>query len=182
MPSYKFDRPIPGQSLTTEPRNAPFERPPEIVDPEEALQVHLTKLNKPEAIEDAMFYLELGVDIRTLTEGILRSAVMNGIHTIDVSLIIAPVVHQFIKSAADELGVKYDEGFEDKDKEYNMYVRRKTIALKRLKEMDQQPDTSGVTLRKPTKAKTKDAKVDDRQVEMDLGEVQPKGLMSREEV
>ena len=40
-----FDAPIPGQSLTSEPKNAPFERPPEIVNPEEALMVHLKRLN-----------------------------------------------------------------------------------------------------------------------------------------
>ncbi len=33
-----YDRPIPGQSLTTEPKNAPYENPPEIVDVDEAIE------------------------------------------------------------------------------------------------------------------------------------------------
>ena len=49
-----FNAPIPGQSLTTPPRNAPYERPPEITDPDEALAVHLKRLSDPDAIEDAM--------------------------------------------------------------------------------------------------------------------------------
>ena len=179
MPSYQFDRPIPGQSLTVEPRNAPYERPPEIVDPEDALMVHLTRLNDPEAIDDMMFFLESGVDIRTLTEGILRGAVLNGVHTIDVSLIIAPVIHQFIKSAADDLGVSYDEGFEDVDKNEVMYQRRKAIALKKLKELKMEPDTA----EEPTQMDTSED-----HIEMDLGEdemmmeqpeAKPAGLMSR---
>jgi len=40
-----FNAPIPGQSLTREPKSRPFERPPEIVHPEEALQSHLKRMN-----------------------------------------------------------------------------------------------------------------------------------------
>lgn len=28
----QFERPVPGQSLTTTPKSAPYERPPEITD------------------------------------------------------------------------------------------------------------------------------------------------------
>ena len=38
--SIIFAAPIPGQSLTTEPKGLPFERPPKIVDPIEALDLH----------------------------------------------------------------------------------------------------------------------------------------------
>ena len=186
MPSYQIDRPIPGQSLTDEPRNAPYERAPEIVDPEEALQAHLIRLNNPDAIEELMFFLELGVDIRTLTEGILRNAVINGIHTIDVSLIIAPVIHQFIKSAADELKVSYDEGFEDTDRSEVMYQRRKAIALKKLKELKMEPETEMVAMNQPVEMAPEE---NTDQMELDLGETpaapaeKPKaGLMSRGDI
>lgn len=132
MPSYSFERAIPGQSLTVEPRNAPYERPPEIVDPEEAIYAHLDNLNNPDAIEDLMFFLELGVDIKTLTEGILRSAVLEGIHTVDVSLIIAPTIHEYIKSTADMLDVSYDEGFDDLDRDEITYNRRTLLVTKEL--------------------------------------------------
>ena len=53
-----YDRPIPGQSLTTEPKNAPYENPPEITDPDEALMVHLDHLNNEEAAEDILDFIE----------------------------------------------------------------------------------------------------------------------------
>lgn len=109
-----FRAPIPGQSLTTQPKGMPFERPPEISDPEEALQEHLLRITDPEKMEATVTLLESGVDIVTLTEGILRNAVMNGIHSVDVSMIIAPTIHEYIKSVADELGIQYEEGFENK--------------------------------------------------------------------
>lgn len=107
------NKPIPGQSLTTPPGKAPFERPPEINSPKEALDFHLTKLAKPRVQENMMKTLMLGVDVKTLTEGLLRNAVGNGLHSIDVSLMIAPVVHKYIVTLADEVGVEYEEGLED---------------------------------------------------------------------
>ena len=131
------DRPIPGQSLTVEPRSQAYERPPEIADPIEALDVHLDNLSKEGALEDAMYFLEAGVDLQTLVQGVLRSAVMEGIHSIDVSLIIAPVVHEYIKGFADAAGVEYDEGFEDNQgKQALSYRRNAAMAKKMMKELN----------------------------------------------
>ena len=71
----QFDRPIPGQSLTTTPKAAPYERPPELTDPIDALEAHLDNLMKDGAMEDVLFFLEEGVDLVTLVEGILRSEI-----------------------------------------------------------------------------------------------------------
>jgi hypothetical protein len=113
MPTY--GAPIPGQSLTTEPRGFPWERPPEIVDPEEAIQMHLSKIAEPKRLRAALDLIELeGMDIATLVKGRLRGAVSQGMHSIDVSLIIAPVLHDFIKQAAAVAGIEAEDGFENK--------------------------------------------------------------------
>lgn len=109
----QFDAPIPGESLTKAPGSMPYERPPEISDPEEAIQMHLMRLSKPEMMQDMMDMLELDVDVVTLTEGILRSAVATGVHSIDVSLAIAPVIHEFIKTSAEDAGIEFNEGLDD---------------------------------------------------------------------
>ena len=110
----QFDRPIPGQSLTTPSKSAPYERLPDVTDPREALELHLDNLMKEGAMDDVLFFLEEGLDLVTLVEGIVRSAVMEGIHSIDISLIIAPVLHEFIKGAALRAGIDFEEGFENK--------------------------------------------------------------------
>ena len=134
-----FERPIPGQSLTTEPKNAPYERPPEIVDPIEAIDVHIDNLLKPGAMEDVLYFLEFGVDLVTLVQGILRSAVMEGMHSIDVSLIIAPVLHEYIKGFADATDMEYDEGFEnEEDKKALSYTRDVARAKKMLDKLREQ--------------------------------------------
>lgn len=129
-----FDRPIPGQSLTVEPKSLPYERPPEVTDPEQALQIHLAGLSKPKVMMAALTALEDGLDLVTLVEGIVRNGVMKGIHSVDVSLIIAPVIHEYIKTTADSVGVEYDEGFGDdpEQDEQMSYTRQEAMANRML--------------------------------------------------
>ena len=127
-----FERPVPGQSLTTEPKNAPYERPPEIVDPIEAIDVHIDNLLKPGAMEDVLYFLEFGVDLVTLVQGILRAGVLEGIHSIDVSLIIAPVLHEYIKGFADAADLDYEEGFEDEQARKALSYKRDVARAKKL--------------------------------------------------
>ena len=127
-----LERPIPGQSLTAEPRSQAYERPPEVSDPIEALDMHLDNLSEPGAMEDALHFLDYGLDLVTLVEGILRSAVMEGVHSIDVSLIIAPALHEFIKNFADEAGVDYDEGFTNEREEKALSYRRDVEAARKM--------------------------------------------------
>lgn len=111
-----FNAPIPGQSLTIEPGNAPWEQPPKTEDMDEAVRLHLKRLNSPKVIESVSFLLEIGMPVRAITESIMTSAVMAGIHSIDMSLLVAPVVHEQVKTIGDEAGIEYDEGFEEPDR------------------------------------------------------------------
>ena len=146
-----FNAPIPGQSLTSEPKNYPWENPPRMVDPEEALLFHLEKLEDKKAVESIAGLMALGVDILDLTEGILRAGVADGQHSIDVSLIIAPVIHEYIKGIGDAAGIDYKEGLVDEDKEelnLNMVTMnlRREEAKKILSEIEEEenPDLSGL--------------------------------------
>lgn len=152
-----LNAPIPGESLTGAPRNFPWERPPEITDPEEAIQMHLSRLNDPDKLEAIMNGLEMGsIDIYNLTQGIMRSAVAQGIHTIDVGLLVAPVVHEYIKKSADKLGIEYEEGLVNKEEKAKY---EKAMAAARAKKlMKNPPKEEPVIVEEPVK---------------------PKGLMSR---
>lgn len=133
--------PIPGQSLTTTPKNFPWERPPEIVDPEEAIQMHITRLSDPDLLEDALNLLEFEeLDIQTVVTGIMRGAVANGVHSVDVGMLVAPVVHEFIKQAAKAAGIAAEDGFENKDaKEQKRQYVIASKARKTLAEMGAKP-------------------------------------------
>lgn len=158
--------PIPGQSLTSAPGSFPFERPPEITDPEEAIQMHLTRLNSPEMKQDMLDMLELDVSVRQLTEGILRSAVAEGIHSIDTSLIVAPVVHEFIRLTAKQAGIEFDEGLVDKKEARK---KEKAVAVAKAEKY----------LRKFKNEKPKEKMVEEAPMEMEEPMPEPQGFMKR---
>ncbi len=135
MLNRPFDGPIPGESLTGEPKKFAWERPPEFVDPEETLMYYLNKMFQPKIMGKIMDAVEMGISIRQLTEGLLRTGVSEGLHTIDVSLLIAPAIHEAIKGSAEELGIEYEEGLEDKKAEADydkkaMLLKAKMMARK----------------------------------------------------
>tara|TARA_R110000868_G_scaffold84317_1_gene237734 strand:+ start:985 stop:1548 length:564 start_codon:yes stop_codon:yes gene_type:complete len=133
---------IPGQSLTAEPKNAPYENPPQMTEPEEAVFWHLERLAGK--TDDVLDSLELGLDVVTMTEGILRAAVMQGRHSVDVSLIIAPIIHEFIKGGADRAGIDYEEGFPDDSKDKRM-VKYMINSKKARKLLDEYEEKTGET-------------------------------------
>jgi hypothetical protein len=128
-----FAAPIPGQSLTTPPKNFAWERPPEIVDPEKVIQFYIDKLSKPKTLSAVLDGLEVsGMDISSMTKGIIRSGVAEGVHNLDVALLVAPVVHEFIKQAATSAGLEVDDGFENKKE---AEVRQQAVLSARAKKM-----------------------------------------------
>ena len=169
----RFDYPVPGQSLTTPPRNAPYERPPQTVDPKEALQIHISNLNSKESMEDIAYFAEMGLDVKSQTEALLRSAVAEGIHSIDVSLTIAPLLHQFIVGRLEAMGLEYDEGINNvAEKEGIRYQRNITKAMKMLSGIKPTGDVDEMDLEQTEVEET--APVEEQTVEEPV-----KGLMAR---
>ena len=177
-----FSTAIPGQSLTSEPKNSKWENPPRMVSPEEALLWHLEKLRKPKSMEAAAGMMALGIDILTLTEGVLRAAVAEGEHSIDVSLIIAPVIHEYIKGIGDAAGVDYKEGFEDDEEEIDL--EQVNMSLRKKEAMEILADIKGgedIDLSGLEDSESNENMSEEKpQVEMpEPQEEKPMGLMSR---
>jgi len=175
-----FEAPIPGQSLTNEPKNYPWENAARLNTPEDAIIYHLERLNQPKRAEAMLDFLQLDIDVVTMTEGILRNAVANGEHSVDVSMIIAPIIHEHIVGLADATGIDYDEGLDEDDtQEERAYATRENKARKVLRDikMDKKPDLGDL---EASMAKTpiRDTKVEDMPEEKSLGLMaRPQGVM-----
>ncbi len=172
-----FNAPIPGQSLTTEPKNYPWENPPEYSNAEDALMWHMDRLDDPEKTKACLGLLELGLDVVTLTEGLLRGAVAEGIHTIDTSLIIGPVIHEYLTGTADAAGIEYKEGLSDNKMDMdalNSQVNEQQ-AKKILEDIDNEEEDLDLS---PMEEEPMQEEMPMEQPEMQ--EEKPKGLMARE--
>jgi len=80
-----FTAPIPGQSLTVEPGNAPWEQPPQMEDPEEAIKYQTKRLTKADVMDDMLFALESGFPVKAMVETLNTVATMNGVYSVDAN-------------------------------------------------------------------------------------------------
>jgi hypothetical protein len=129
--------PIPGMSLTTEPGNRPWENPPQIVNIEEAVQFYAEKLLDPEKEDAILNAFSEQVSIEAMADMITTSAVMEGIHTIDISILVTPVIYEMLKYVGDINDVDYVESYEELEKKKRIPVSEaKNIVKEIVKEID----------------------------------------------
>jgi hypothetical protein len=112
-----LDAPIPGQSLTEEPGAHPWEQPPKLNTVDEAVEHYVPMLNDEEVLSDALSNIESGVPLTTLADVITKAGAMTGLHSIDVGLMVAPVIVELFINAAEAAGIEYKVGTEPKKKE-----------------------------------------------------------------
>ena len=114
MEEPNFGRPIPGNSLTThKPGDRPWERPPEMSTVEDTLRYYFKMLNNPDVIDDLMTLLDMGVPIRPIVQSIYTSGVMNGMHSLDVGLIIEDTMSEFLATVAKSYEIDFSFTEED---------------------------------------------------------------------
>tara|TARA_X000001388_G_scaffold50573_1_gene36559 strand:+ start:988 stop:1509 length:522 start_codon:yes stop_codon:yes gene_type:complete len=105
-----LDAPIAGQGLTHELGNRPWQQPPQFSTVEEAIQFHIPRIIDPDMQEDLMNVIETGVPLTVIAETLQSGAVMQGKHTVDVGILIIPVLMETLAYLAEEQGVKYNMG------------------------------------------------------------------------
>ena len=127
MEVESFGAPIPGQSLFTTPNERPYERPSELDTVDDALSYYFTNLRDPEIIDDLMTVVDMGIPLQPIVKTLYMSSVMNGIHNLDVGLIVAPVLSEFLAAVAKsyEIDFKYTavDAAEQKSEKENMKVQ-----------------------------------------------------------
>jgi hypothetical protein len=125
-----FQGPIPGQSLTDEPKNAPWENPPELNTVEDAVKYYVKKLSKEEILDDLALVFQLGGTLNNISETIAIMGTMKGIHSVDVQMLVTPVIGSFIKAAMATYGVEVKEEDVDEDERKDlMEVSRLEIIM-----------------------------------------------------
>ncbi len=108
-----FEGPIPGQSLTAEPKNFPWEQPPQYADSLDALEMYMKRLADPDSQDELIDMLDLGIPISVITNTILSQGVMDGLHSVDVKLLLKGVLATQIQTIADVVGVDYKVSMAD---------------------------------------------------------------------
>ena len=107
QPEYnEFDAPIPGQSLTDTPGNAPWEHPPQYTNPEELLDSLYDKITDGEFTEQLIAMLDAGVPVEAIVRVIVFGGFMQGKYTPDVGFMIIEPLMKLVAAVGIRAGVK----------------------------------------------------------------------------
>ena len=88
----EFDRPIPGQSLTDEPGNYPWEHPPQYTDLREARDRIFEGMTQEENAKQLITMLASDVPAEAIVRTVLFAGFTEGKWTVDMAALLAPVV------------------------------------------------------------------------------------------
>ena len=83
----RFDAPIPGQSLTDEPGNAPYEQPPQYTNLDKFMEYMFTTLSSKAVRQDILRLLNAGVPVQVLLEPIIMQAISEGKINTDLGML-----------------------------------------------------------------------------------------------
>ena len=100
MDAVPFDAPIPGQFLTAELAR-PWQQPAQYTTVEEALDYYLPRLQSEEVSSQLLDVLEMGIPVTTVANTMQLGSVMEGKHSIDVGMLILPVLVELIMLIGD---------------------------------------------------------------------------------
>ena len=138
---FMLDAPVPGMSMTAELGSRPWQNPPQYKTVEEALDYYIPRLTADEVTGQIFDVLEMGVPVTTLANTMQLAGVMEGKHTVDVGVLVMPVIMEMISYLADAAGVKYDMGTDKPKKVSNTLVDK---AITMLEEETDMPEESMV--------------------------------------
>ena len=99
-------RPIPGQSLTNSPESAyPWESPPTLTNPREALDVIVAEIMQPEAVKNIVNALANGAPVGDIGSAILYAKFTEGDITPDTMMLLAEPVMYTIMAIGEEANI-----------------------------------------------------------------------------
>ena len=106
-----FEYPIPGQGLTNEPGRGSWEQPPELVDLDAVSDWFWNRLTDAKIFKNTMRILDAGVPIDMVATNLVAQAAMNGKFSIDMALLVTPIVVVQMRTLANMAGasVSYTE-------------------------------------------------------------------------
>ena len=158
-----LEAPIAGMSMTHEVGARPWQTPPQQATVQEAIAHYIERMQDDSITEQIVNILQSDVPVTTLANTIQLAGVMEGRHSIDVGVLILPVIMEMIMLIADAEGIKYETGME-RDKEAEVKDSRIMAGMARARKelADDIPEKNEEIL----------------EVQEELAEM-PKGLMGR---
>ncbi len=112
MIQARFEAPIPGMAMTHELGARPWQQPAKHPSVEDALEYYLPRMQDNSFTDSLINVIEMGMPLTTLANTIQLAGVMEGRHSVDVGILIMPVLIEMMQLVAEAEGVEYVTGME----------------------------------------------------------------------
>tara|TARA_X000001382_G_scaffold130378_1_gene125026 strand:+ start:330 stop:848 length:519 start_codon:yes stop_codon:yes gene_type:complete len=162
-----FDRPIPGMGMTHEVGARPWQTPPTYTTVEEASDYYIERMSNPAFREQLIDVMEMKIPLTTLANTIQLASVMEGLHTVDVGMLMIPILVETMMLIGDSADVKYVTGMEESKGERPAMINKIVNDMK-MKQGEDEEMPMEETIEEPMQ--------EDEEMPM---EEEPKGLMAR---
>jgi len=167
-----LDAPISGQHMTSELGGRPWQQAPQYSTVDEAIEYYLDRMSSEEFAEQLVDVLEMDVPVTTLANTIQLGGVMDGKHSIDVGMLVMPLLMEMIMLVGDMAGVKYESGMENPNKGKTRDTMLESIRTRLQREIDAK---EGMLFSE----NTSDQEEEEETTDVEIGDKEPKGLMAR---
>ena len=174
-----LDAPISGQSLTAELGGRPWQQAPQYKTVDEAIEYYLDKMSSEEFTDQLVDVLEMDVPITSLANSIQLAGVMDGKHTVDVGMLVMPLIMEMIMLVGDMADVKYDSGMENPNKGKTRDTLIESVKMKLQRELDKK---DGMLFSEEELGEDMSEEEEQEEPMMEepiMEEEEPKGLMAR---
>tara|TARA_Y100000592_G_C5446304_1_gene306186 strand:+ start:60 stop:569 length:510 start_codon:yes stop_codon:yes gene_type:complete len=126
----EINAPIPGMSLTAPLGGRPWQQPPQMATVEEAIDYYVPKIMDREFVPELLTIIELGIPLTTIANSFQLASVMEGKHSIDVGILVIPVLVELMITLADANEVEYVSGM-SREKEKGLSNAQIALAKKK---------------------------------------------------
>ena len=134
-----LDAPIPGEGLTHELGDRPWQKPAQLTSVDEVMPFYREKIMDEEFIPSLLQVIEMGMPLTTIANAMQSVAVMEGVHSIDVGVLMLPIVVEMLKFVAESNKVEYVTGMEERKIKPNEEITT-ALAMKELNEEKSVPE------------------------------------------
>ena len=164
-----FDAPIPGMSLTAELGSRPWQSAAMHSTVDEAIQYYMDRMTSEDFMDQLIDVLEMGVAAVDIANTIQLSSVMEGIHSVDVGVLVSPVIVEMIMFIAESADVDYVSGLDNPNKDKISTAKMTKVMTELEQELKE----------KNTEEELKDRQTKEMSEEVPVMENESIGLMAR---
>lgn len=158
----KINGPIPGENYTSNTKNYPWHRPPEITDIDAGIEAAIKQLSTRKGAYGLLNNLQAGVTVVQAADMFITSGIGAGKWAVDLGILLAGPVARMMEIMAKDAGIEFAMGLDDDPLPTISYYKKKTdISKSTASAAGQTLKDSASTIETPTDTNLMDSPVTD---------------------